>query len=284
MNITWRMHQLTTCSSTKNDLILFMHQHQSLMRICFMEYSINALVDWLPTERELLFESSAFASHRTAMQAYSNIVAATCDLFRQDFLLTGSESWDFMNASAAACIDRCVRVCRFKIFRMPEPLGKSPHVQLDVVPMEAFSPLAKAVYCRELAARMFPGETSSGVDAVVKLFSCVKVFALPTCVVVSQMDAVDRLHSTCSRRVQAMQNVSFCTVCAINGRPFSSTKLRMCCSTKKLSCIHCPVEGTVITVKMTGVLLKICSTYYYMCPRLVLLLPCPFLVLFDGYI
>jgi hypothetical protein len=41
----------------------------------------------------------------------------------------------------------------------------------------------------------------------------------------------------------------------------------MCCFTGQLSCTHCPVGGTVVTVNMVGSILKICSTYYYMCPR-----------------
>ena len=65
-------------------------------------------------------------------------------------------------------------------------------------------------------------------------------------------------------RLRAAQEISFCSVCAINGKGFSS-KLRVCCLTRRMSCISCPA-GTVVTINMVGVLLKICSMYYYLCP------------------
>lgn len=44
-----------------------------------------------------------------------------------------------------------------------------------------------------------------------------------------------------------------------------NSKLRICCLTNKVSCITCPPD-TVVSINMVGILLKICSTYYYLCP------------------
>ena len=62
----------------------FMQKHPALMRICFMEYTINAMMDWLPCEKVLLFsELKNTAAHNAAMHTYSNIAVAMCDIFRQ---------------------------------------------------------------------------------------------------------------------------------------------------------------------------------------------------------
>lgn len=280
VNLVQKMLLLTSSMHGEQQLD-FIYKYSSLMRLCFMEYSINALMDWLPVERELLFESEAFLQHRSAMQAYSTIVVAACDIFRQDTIHTGNESWEQLNSSASCCIDRCIRVCKFKLFRMPEPIFRGPHMQADCFVPESLGSQMPLVSCKELCMQIFSGDERKS-DGTMLLHSNLKVFQLPECVVAHQLESLDRLHSHCSKTLLAAQQLSFCTVCAINGRgtattsgssmsggigqSFSHSKLRMCCQTGELSCISCPV-GTVVTVNLTGVLLKICATYYFMCPR-----------------
>ena len=87
--------------------VCFMGQYPSLVRLCFMEYSLNALVEWLPCEKQLLFDMCP------SMYTYENICVAMCDVFRQDAILTGHEDWKILNKAASASIDRCMRVCRY---------------------------------------------------------------------------------------------------------------------------------------------------------------------------
>lgn len=116
-----RMLQLTSHTATSEQL-QFIYTYPSLMKICFMEYSINALMDWLPCERVLLFGSATGSA--ASMQTYSNIAVAMCDMFRQDAIVTGTESWQSLNAAASVSIERCIRVCKFKLFRAPEPVTR----------------------------------------------------------------------------------------------------------------------------------------------------------------
>ena len=62
-------------------------------------------------------------------------------------------------------------------------------------------------------------------------------------------------------RLRAAQRISFCSICAINGKGFSS-KMRICCVTGKVSCISCP-SGTVVTINMIGTLLKVCANMHH---------------------
>jgi hypothetical protein len=273
VNIMQRMIQLTTCMTTAEQLE-FMRLHPALMRICFMEYSMNALMDWLPVEKELLFESDAFSQHSCAMQAYASILIPTCDVFRRDCIHSGNESWERLNATASSCIDRCIRVCKFKLFRIAEPVLKGPHIAGDCFLASMLHSGMPMILSKDMAGK-HPGMKLSDTqtECCFLLHSNLKVFPLPECVAAQQLDALDRLHSLCSRRLGAAQRLSFCSICAINGRgavtggtPFSSSKLRMCCHTGNLYCTVCP-QGTVVEVNMVGVLLKICATYYFMCPQ-----------------
>ena len=95
------------CALSSDEQVDFLGAHPSLTRLCFMEYSLNALLDWLPCERQLLFQQ------HPVMHAYANIAVAMCDVFRQDAILTGFEDWGLLNRAAAASIERCLRACRF---------------------------------------------------------------------------------------------------------------------------------------------------------------------------
>ena len=64
------------------------------------------------------------------------------------------------------------------------------------------------------------------------------VHRLPHVVCCYQKEMLNAIHSACHARSQAAERMSFCVVCAINGKGFQS-KLRMCSITGTLSCITC---------------------------------------------
>jgi hypothetical protein len=64
------------------------------------------------------------------------------------------------------------------------------------------------------------------------------IHLLPRHVEWAQMQALDCIHSACSSRLMAAQKLSFCVVCAINGKGFHS-KMRMCSLSMALECTAC---------------------------------------------
>lgn len=214
VNLLARMLELTSsgAGTTTEKQVLFVQQHPSLMRICFMEYSINALEEWLPCERALLFPEG---NH--AMATYSSIAVAMCDIFRQDAIATGRESWHVLNGMAAVCIERCIRVCKFKLFRVPEPIVRGPHIQADSFLAECMGCRSFSARSMDLAMHLMGGDR----DRAAKILSMqcnLQVFALPECVAVQQLESMDRIHSACSSKLAAAQRITFCSVCAINGK------------------------------------------------------------------
>jgi hypothetical protein len=268
-----------------------------LVRLCFMEYSINALVDWLPCEKKLLFGLCP------SMHTYENIAVAMCDVFRQDAILTGFEDWGVLNKAASVSIERCMRVCRcvcvcvclfsavlacmlqltdicgaqpfccrFKVLKLADLKFKSVRMSpssfsgglldLPSIPLlykgeRASHPDWKLIFDEieiELTRKLLeresktgsqvgtgPMSTLSAVEACSLLQESMCVHALPECVVIAQVKALNRMHGACTSRLRAAHTVSFCILCAVNGKGFQC-KLRMCCISGKLSCVSCP-EG-----------------------------------------
>ena len=235
-----RMMHLTNGMSTSEQLH-FMHSYPSLMRICFMEYSINAMMDWLPCERALLLMAAASTTTTTAsaasqmplqqqqqaMQTYSNIAVAMCDIFRQvraesmnmcifnlitfaccgfimflaqDAIITGQEPWKKLNSIAAVSIERCIRVCKFKLFKAPEPIVKGPHISHEFFD-EVCSMQSRMLQpsSMDLAMQLFNGNRQKASSCML-MHSNLRVFPLPECVAMQQVEAADKMYSACSAR------------------------------------------------------------------------------------
>jgi hypothetical protein len=272
----------------------FLQLHSSLARVCFMEYTVNALTNWLPCERELFLQTSP------SMHTYPGIAVATCDLFRQDSIITGRESWVSMDRAAAASIERCIRVCKFKIPRSIELVfkparafgpGTFNHLALDMphlpcvlggaatgttttasddalphhcpdTPLLARNPTIDPLQLLVHALVQDTGENL--LRSATFLHENFSVHLLPDIVWSRQQESLNCIHGTCTARAKAAATMSFCVVCAISGKGFQG-KLRMCTVKGTLTCATCS-PGTVVTVNMAGVLIRLNSTSFFLCP------------------
>lgn len=50
-----------------------------------------------------------------------NIYLTNNIFFRQDTLITGEESWEDMESMASSRLDRCMRMCKLKMSKTPDP-------------------------------------------------------------------------------------------------------------------------------------------------------------------
>jgi hypothetical protein len=74
----------------------FVLENISLVKLCFIEHTINLLVKFMPCERDLL------ASRNPQMELFETLAVSMCDSFRQDMVVTGDELWAvrYLDASA----------------------------------------------------------------------------------------------------------------------------------------------------------------------------------------
>ena len=289
-----RLMHLSTLPTEEQ--VSFLRSYPFLTRLCFMEYSLNALMDWMPCERELVFFMC------TSMAAYSSVAVAMCDVFRQDAIITGDEDWALLNKAASVSIERCIRVCKFKMVKLVEPVIKSAHLHPSLFRQEAlklpFMPsmgslthvhepssalealdgslqgsremISEKMQHLEAREGRVAGYSSPFDDAGLQLVaallrsssqesmtvehtkrdlqaimeSCrviqdnIRIHALPDCVAWAQMESLDSIHSASTSRLASAQRISFCALCAANGKGFKG-KLRMCCISGELSCVSC---------------------------------------------
>lgn len=343
--MTCRLMHLS--SLPREDQARFLAAHPSLVRICFMEYSLNALCDWLPCEKDLMLRVCP------SMKGYWSVAASMCDMFRwvkcfsefgfayhmlssgshahafhrQEAIQDGWEDWKVLNKFAAAGIDRCIRICKFKMNKIVYPVFKHlhvasnqfrphalciPRVECLVVSTGLAAPCA-ATYNKSTGKRERDESATSDddeekeatrkaenqlVEALAESYACGRpsnfysaacsssccagrisdgllsscktiheafsIHPLPEVVMISQYESLDAMHGACEARKRSACRMSFCLVCAINGKGFQN-KLRMCSVTGELSCISCR-PGTVVTVGLLGTMMRIAGSYFYMCP------------------
>lgn len=254
MNISERLGALLLMEDREKRA--FVVQNVSLLKICFIEHTVNMLQAYLPCERALFLSSSP------TMSLFESLAVTMCDGFRQETVVTGLESWEDMDRFASIRIDRCMRMCRLKMTKTPDPVVKH-NVPPAAFCRSAFDMLG-TMGDASAAKILYPAAPPDEISFACKLQKCISCHPLPLQVCSLQQEALVQLHSSCYRRFYAAHNLHFCTMCAMNGRGLRS-KLRMCITTGSLQCDACP-PGTVLSVNMLGCILKVCNTSYYICP------------------
>jgi hypothetical protein len=101
-----------------NAQVDFIEQNIGLVRLCLMEYCNNTIPDFMAPEH------AAISSMQPGIDAFEGVCSSICNGFRRSALTTGMEDWESINAEALACMERCVRMCRFKVPRSVETCGR----------------------------------------------------------------------------------------------------------------------------------------------------------------
>lgn len=238
-------------------MFAFIVEHESLVKICFMEYCLNFITDFMPSEYRIIFDGSK------QMDTYRSACVTTCDTFRVEALVTGAEAWKEIDALACSHIDRCLRVCKFKMVRIT-PLVTRVSLQSSLFNA---SMLDRRFMYGDIASlrTMYPNE-SHAFNTMTSVFqNNVLCNLVPQNVRCMQQLSLHALYSSCCQRKKCAGLFYFCITCAVSGKGVANTKMRSCSRTGQLDCVTCP-RGSVLCVNMVGVMLTICSTRYYMCP------------------
>lgn len=236
VRLSWRLRQLL-CGGVSAQLE-FVKQYPNLVKICFMEYVINLVLEHMPAEKDLLF-------HTTSMRLYQTVCSTTCDSFRTDVLKTGQEAWASLNLVAGVCIDRCLRMCKFKMYRSQEPMVKLQPNSLGYVTQALELPCTYG--CISMLRHVTSSQVSEQVlRCALELQNGLQTFPLPDTVMQAQMRMVAKLHGRCYRRSFAACHAHVCCVCALTGKGIQ-TPMRYCSETGAISCIYCK-PGTVVSL------------------------------------
>jgi hypothetical protein len=211
----------------------------------------------MPCEYRLLSEVDSMKIYRTVCQT-------TCDSFRQEAIVHGNEDWAAMNVVAGVCIDRCIRMCKFKMLKIGDLILKCP-LPYGITFDENVLNLHNTYGCGNLLRLIHPEAPTNTIECAMHIHTNISIHPIPRQIRLQQQDIITHRYSSCYQRVYQACNLHFCMICVINGKGIT-TPMRMCSITGKLSCTVCN-GASIMTVCMLGIILRICSVSYYMCPK-----------------
>ena len=252
--IAMRIRQLI-CAS-KQQQMDFLASYPYLVKLCFMEYVMNLLEECMPIEMELLLGMPS-------MKLYQSVCQTTCDSFRSEVIATGLEDWEHLDNAACLFIDRCIRMCKFKMYRTMEPVCRVYETTLTFRKQALDMPSSYG--CIPLMQLL--GTHDGNEDVLLsasRLQTMLVAYNLPLAITKMQIQILGDMYGSCCKMSFAACHSYICCVCAISGKGIN-TSLRFCSETGSISCV-CGAEGSILVVNMIGVLLKVCNTSYYMCP------------------
>jgi hypothetical protein len=233
----------------------FLTRYGYIVKICFMEYTFNVISDFMPCEDTLL-------SAMHPMKLYKNICQSTCDGFRQDAICTGLEDWGVINTVAGVCVDRCIRMCRFKMLKV-ETMGTKYLGGGNLPCVRSVLSMHSTFGASDLLRHMYPTISDEEFDLALQLHSNISVHLAPEHVRVAQMKLIRERFSSCYQGVYNICHKNVCLVCALSGKGINSP-VRMRTDTSELVCTTCS-PGTIVQINMVGTVLRVCNTSYYMC-------------------
>jgi hypothetical protein len=138
------------------------------------------------------------------------------DTFRRDTVSTGLETWTSMNSKAASSIERCMRMCKFKM---------NKNVPLSIVPNIPTCNFKDALWNMNYAhgnisvlSRIYGDVDRQQVLFAHVIQSNIMAFALPQSICKTQTDSLKRIFGACDSSMGAARSLNICSTCAVNGK------------------------------------------------------------------
>jgi hypothetical protein len=145
------------------------------------------------------------------------------DTFRRDVVSTGLEEWTLMDSKAASSIERCMRMCKFKMNKNI-PVNTPVHVRL----CNFQDPLWDMHYANgdvSVLSKIYCNVNKEQVAFANVIQSNIMAFALPLSIQQKQQDSLKRTFGACDFSMCAARYLEICTSCVVNGKVSVSTLL-----------------------------------------------------------
>ena len=138
------------------------------------------------------------------------------DTFRGDVLCTGMESWTAMDAKAASSIERCMRMCKFKM---------NKNTVVNVVSNfqthnfeEPFWSMQYAHGDSSVLSRIYSTAGKKQIAFANLIQSNIMSFPLPRSVSAQQANSLKRIYGACDFSMNAARYFHICSMCVVNGK------------------------------------------------------------------
>lgn len=279
VTIYTRIHRLLTHGTG----ISFCESHPMLLTLAFMEYCAHVIPAYLPAELRVICEEPG-------MPAFFEGMHLTCDMFRQETLITGDESWDSLEKYCVAIVEKHTRTCKN---RLRARLGEPGSIKVTPGAAAAFSDMPLIVpyaihnedpsHCimgSELAFLAGQGETSSQIqrgfkwEHVVSMQRLIQVYPLPRNILNIQLRSLARLSTICERSALSGAFLHVCVTCVLKGQSSASTKAhfirgqcRLDMETGQMMCASSSCHNSeVISISTLGRIICLRQQRFYLAP------------------
>lgn len=206
----------------------FIETHPHLLRMCGMEYCINIMEKFMPSEFH------ALQQHGNVLD-FRKLSVTMFDSFRRDFVITGEEDFLLGNTLAKSGIDRCMR--SFK-----GGLSKTTHARrfltgnLTHIPDFCWT-IANTNGNIQLCTRLAANQSSADIRTCAHIQKMIQVYELPAGVRRAQHNTLQQRFSHCDSLLQRRQMCQICALCAVNGKAYygelSYSFPRLCASVEQ---------------------------------------------------
>lgn len=257
----------------------FLARLPSLVKLCTMEYIMNATREFCPSEM------THYMSHR-GINYYHGVCSGLCDGFRTDALQSTGWSWEALDSHAALLVERFSRTCKFRVQR---PLvggqqalrrvigawrkGKGSQGSRTEV-LRLVLELPRATQPNTLRFLLQSRDGSEDADQGNTLASIVEsvqanvtCHAMPGNLVRLAADRLQTHFQQDPHRIHCASKVHVCMWCVnkASGNPIQQ-KLRLDVERGQLACATCGGGSPVVRVNLFGRFLRIGQVYYFFCP------------------
>lgn len=249
----------------------------NLIKICLMEYVLWFVESYMPVELQIM-------KRATTTNFFLRTCPNICDMFRQEMNQSDGLQLADIEKIAMQSIERCYRLCKFKMQRHITvkhlPLHFVKHVDREAA-LSALL-LCEADYSlkffklnrgklhalqntTQCVAAFNPGSTSPLVLKYASiLHQTLRVFSLPSNIKRQQELKIQEMYKNCSDMQRAMTSFYVCISCTLVGR-MVLPKLRFCFVTGGLQCNTCKNDYSVLRIEMIGAVVYFAGKSHVLC-------------------
>jgi len=248
----------------------------NIIKLCFMEYVQFCIVEYMPVEYEVMKRG------RTT-RAFLNTLPGVCDIFRLQINDLEILNLNDIDRIAVHCIERCYRLCKFKMQRhagnKANTLPFFKHVEwdtmsraLELVEYDHFLNSHKICgkmggdiydYTRDLCLTL-PDTPQDVLKYACIMQQTLKTFKLPENVARKQALSLKRIYSHCQDSQKEVSRFYVCMGCILMGRGQKRT-FRYSCYNDTVECARCHKANSIMAINMVGAIVYFFNSALVMC-------------------
>lgn len=253
------VHALITRGSPQ-DQHAFLARSAQVMRACLTEYMLYFVVEYMPTEMQLLLELHHISGGIYVLQH----MRACMDAFRTHALQTATLDWDAVVSMAQVCNDKCNRVCKGKNRTSTSMLGAQRSSGLDADTVRVAMALCPRMHVL-LLKHQNPSLSYTALLQAQTVHAAVRVFAMPRNMRREQLLRMRAMLSSDTRAAVQSTMLQLCLGC-LSARHVGDTNMRLDAQ-GNVGCNRCNTCSCVVSISMLGRLLRVDGQFFAYCPQ-----------------